>query len=1389
MASKSTGSIIRLATAAPTEIELGLSVTPAVSKAIHAYVQDCLKGNVIYKKEALLQRFRGRFGEIDFDNYVLDGRLILEGVDPSVTTPASDVSSMEPESKTGPKSGTLKVPGSSPSDTGSLTSSAFSDAIHAVQEHGKVLRSRISKPAKVELDQLCHQTDRILTLARKRKARNQELIAEFTEWKEKRDREVAEHNKQIEKFQTKLLNPETPSLVVRHEDLKQQLEEITERVSILEQEKEDLTTQKLEVDTENHQLHQQITTVQQTNEDYKQEINGLTQSNQQQQLQITELTDKLEKQKTDFTIQIEELQQKKEEQEAQLVNLRTLDTQGWHTQLAEKTRDLAESEKKVTELQELITKQEKECKQLNSNNESMTKIIKVKETTIGELQHQLDKLRQLILDKDKEIMTYTHCQQENEQVKQQLALAQEEVSKLNLTLTEYRIWQPTDGATALLDKQKDLDELNEKYNDLSETLDQSRKVNDKLQTDLSDIKTKLSQVNLKVQTLQGENQSVKEQNEKLKIEKEQLAQLNEKYQNDILKKSLPDSINSRLISELTQTKDRYREADKQRKEIGDALVLKTQEVEAKQKSLTNLNVTCQQVLLQNQQLKQEIEELHETYKGEIAVLNEEMFKLQNGASPADTLKLKNKLEQTEQELASSTSSLALLKSKQVTLENQTAELEQNNKQLSSQVSTLTQQKATAEAEVVNLTASIKDKEGYIKKLQSNHNGNGSVRKLQEQLKSVQEQLKQSKNEFALERQQVNVAISKRDVAENKTKEVEVKLAELEKQKKELEVQFTNLNQKKAEMQNSYDSKVATLKDANEALFKEKKTHEATISNLNTSLLELRQGTPSKPTESASASTPKIAKRDSKSSVPLSPIKGSLASEEPSDMEVWLCPSCENKNNCMDMKCIGCGQDQVGPHVKTPFSNTSFRLDHTANKTSKSESGSKSQTPKTLTKEEDDEPSSSDEEKKKKKKKKKKGTSKSHDRDGSKDRKKDKKKNKKDRDDDSDSSNNDSEDDDRKKKKKKDKKKKKKKDDSESDEDKKAKKKDKKKKKKKDDSDDTNDDDDDNSDEDRKSKKKKKDKQKKKKKDTSSGTEDSSSDSEEESSDDDQKYRRYDRSMEPKMELFDASGKLKWSTFFLRFDRTAKNRRWKDEVLIEKLLHCLSGPPLEYVEKLGITDDYDAMVKELQAAYDPVVDDLAKRYEADSVLQGDLTLEAFHAQVHALVMEGWATLDKDFQITTCIEKFLKGVNDRDAFVSAANRTPKTCRQAVEYMRQAVTVNALKYVNRRKVRTVELEDEGTYCVNTVEASKLNGGQSVSPNSNYGAQASGANRFTPPSSPRIQRRSQSPRRSRSPNRGCWNCQVEGHFYNQCPEPLNPQLRDYLVRRGLPVPDQGNA
>jgi competence ComEA-like helix-hairpin-helix protein len=306
--------------------------------------------------------------------------------------------------------------------------------------------------------------------------------------------------------------------------------------------------------------------------------------------------------------------------------------------------------------------------------------------------------------------------------------------------------------------------------------------------------------------------------------------------------------------------------------------------------------------------------------------------------------------------------------------------------------------------------------------------------------------------------------------------------------------------------------------------------------------------------------------------------------------------------------------------------------------------------------------------------------------------------------------------------------------------------------------------------------------------SSSSSSSSGTDTESDSETDGRRRRRRKRSRSPqlpKMSVFTGDSKLTWESFIFQFERISDRHGWKTSKKVDKLIDCLSGSALEYVNRMGVGHDFKKLKKALKHRFSCKDAPMAARRQLQFIKQKEEeSLEQFSQRTYFLTLDGYSTAgDKTIQQLS-IETFLRGCRDKEAAKAAMEKEPRTLHKALKYVKasaanqKAIFGSRSSVYHQRQAAVSESgeEDEPEYDVRTsVQDSKpASSGNATSHMSDINKITSSVLNSLVEGYLRDRRRNRS--RSPTPTGGqrsnsleritCFSCRQKGHFERNCPE-----------------------
>ena len=244
---------------------------------------------------------------------------------------------------------------------------------------------------------------------------------------------------------------------------------------------------------------------------------------------------------------------------------------------------------------------------------------------------------------------------------------------------------------------------------------------------------------------------------------------------------------------------------------------------------------------------------------------------------------------------------------------------------------------------------------------------------------------------------------------------------------------------------------------------------------------------------------------------------------------------------------------------------------------------------------------------------------------------------------------------------------------------------------------------------------------------------------------------------PKLPAFDGKA-AEWRGFIFQFRKLAKSGRWTEREKRDRLLGCLRGKAITYVQSRPKSErkDYYALKELLNRRYRIMeLPATARRYLQSMRQEEAESLDDFADRVLVKVAEGYPEVPDNTLQILATENFLRGCKDRSAAYAAAERKPDDLQTAMQEVRDAAA--NLKIFGRsggmsaRQVTFKEAEENKSEGLTSEQKALVGFLKEL---------------FHSEGKP-VERRStaSSPNRSRSPSPGrCYKCQEPGHRAREC-------------------------
>ena len=175
----------------------------------------------------------------------------------------------------------------------------------------------------------------------------------------------------------------------------------------------------------------------------------------------------------------------------------------------------------------------------------------------------------------------------------------------------------------------------------------------------------------------------------------------------------------------------------------------------------------------------------------------------------------------------------------------------------------------------------------------------------------------------------------------------------------------------------------------------------------------------------------------------------------------------------------------------------------------------------------------------------------------------------------------------------------------------------------------------------------------------------------ESSDSDDGRRRKRAPPFPKLPTFDGKTS-EWPGFIFQFRRLAQSGKWTTREKRDRLLGCLRGKAIAYVQSRPKAErkDYYALKSLLNMRYGILEEPTIARRHLQSMRQEEAeSLEDFADRVLVKAAEGYPEIPDDTLQSLAVDNFLRGCRDRGAAYVAVEKKPDELQTAVQMVREA------------------------------------------------------------------------------------------------------------------------
>ncbi len=589
-------------------------------------------------------------------------------------------------------------------------------------------------------------------------------------------------HEQIEKLQNELKH----SQATKNNDHAQNLVEIERLTKALAEEQENaarLSTSKLETENTLTNLVEQVRA-------------------------LSEENDKLEESKQTLNNQAETLQSQLDEA---LANQSNSDSEQQHkisvlqAQLAENTEKFADIENQLQQAQkefetanneadkakaELAVHQE-EIARTNAQLDEVSTAQRRAEQEITMLRGKLDgntQANEEVIAKFKQQLEqasneHQHTRDEREELKTQLSIVEQQLSEKQSVVSQL--------SEELSSKQTTIDNLNTEKNDFlaqqNATQDELESLKSKLTESNNKFEDRIKDLSSHLEDSHRQSRTLEQDNHELKLKLEEAARENER---------IKVSLEGEIDAEVSRLLD---------------------EVKSKSSELTSLQSELNQSSHLREQLQTKIDELESSLKDNQETKQHELGELHSALSSAEEKveQLEKQLTQKEDDLVSSNSQIAELKSEIASQENTEASLQKHTDELNKTQQQLEDKISTYEIEITALKAGVE-----------NHQD------LSQQYDSLSEEHSRLQKEMAQLQQNLESAQSNIDSAGTETQELRSQLSELEKDKQSLQ---ENLDSALADQED-----VAMMRSQIEELESAKQSLQNKLDNLHIDEAELQK---------------------------------------------------------------------------------------------------------------------------------------------------------------------------------------------------------------------------------------------------------------------------------------------------------------------------------------------------------------------------------------------------------------------------------------------------------------------------------------------------------------------------------------------------------------------
>ena len=264
---------------------------------------------------------------------------------------------------------------------------------------------------------------------------------------------------------------------------------------------------------------------------------------------------------------------------------------------------------------------------------------------------------------------------------------------------------------------------------------------------------------------------------------------------------------------------------------------------------------------------------------------------------------------------------------------------------------------------------------------------------------------------------------------------------------------------------------------------------------------------------------------------------------------------------------------------------------------------------------------------------------------------------------------------------------------------------------------------------------------------------------------------------PKLPIFNGNSE-EWRPFVFQFKVLATMQQWSKRTRLERLLGCLSGKAVSFVERLRKDKrrDYGQLLKSLEKRYGLLEPPSTIHTQIQSAAQGDReSLDEWADRIYGLTLDGFPGAPDDMVESLAVEQFFRGCRDNKAAlaVSQGRKKSTSIAKALKYTKQYMYSQKLLMGKMYSARQVSF-GEATV-VPSSEGKQGPGAEWRQALKEMGAQIASdlernlEVRLLEKLRPLVNPRARSPS-YRSPSPGqirCFNCQELGHISRDCAKP----------------------